>query len=379
MKTMNIILKKIYKDHIVVCGTHPALYYYLLPLRSKSIGKKNLKDVIILAQNMNKALWESISKFERLILIKGSPLNMEDLHKANIEYASKVVILETDFALNNNYSSKMIDNERIFIYKAIKKLNPNIQIMTELIFESNIEYLLPKEELSHINPAQLDYSTTCVFSSGEVYVNSILDSLTAQAYYNKHIVEIIHLILKGENMVESKLKKILDDIGLISSQIFQCDVPDEFINKNFGELYDFFCEKNLVIIALYRLSEARDNDTGYVFTKPNYHIKITHRDKVFVLGNEKDNKNFMKKKKIKENLFNDINRIIIKNEKKDNLNENFFEKKNKYSPFNYIREQLFEINKEIDKLNVFMDNLKEECKENITSGIKEEIMSLLQD
>ena len=372
-------LKKIYKDHIVVCGTHPALYYYLLPLRSKSIGKKNLKDVIILAQNMNKALWESISKFERLILIKGSPLNMEDLHKANIEYASKVVILETDFALNNNYSSKMIDNERIFIYKAIKKLNPNIQIMTELIFESNIEYLLPKEELSHINPAQLDYSTTCIFSSGEVYVNSILDSLTAQAYYNKHIVEIIHLILKGENMVESKLKKILDDIGLISSQIFQCDVPDEFINKNFGELYDFFCEKNLVIIALYRLSGARDNDTGYVFTKPNYHIKITHRDKVFVLGNEKDNKNFLKKKKIKENLFNDKNRSIIKNEKKDNLNENFFEKKNKYSPFNYIREQLFEINKEIDKLNVFMDNLKEECKENITSGIKEEIMSLLQD
>ena len=61
------------------------------------------------------------------------------------------------------------------------------------------------------------------------------------------------------------------------------------------------------------------------------------------------------------------------------MNENFFEKKNKYSPFNYIREQLFEINKEIDKLNVFMDNLKEECKENITSGIKEEIMSLLQD
>ncbi len=57
----------------------------------------------------------------------------------------------------------------------------------------------------------------------------------------------------------------------------------------------------------------------------------------------------------------------------------FLKKKNKYSPFNYIREQLFEINKEIDKLNVFIDNLKEECKENITSGIKEEIMSLLQD
>ena len=311
----NIKKNTIYRDHIVVCGTHPALYYYLLPLRAKTIGKKNLKDVIILTQNMNKDLWESISKFERIVLIEGSPLNIEDLHKANIEYASKVVLLETDFALNNNYSSKMIDNERIFIYKAIKKCNPNVQIMTELIFESNIDYLLPKDELSHIDPAELNYSTTSVYSSGEVYINSIIDSLTAQAYYNKHIVEIIHLILKGENTIGGKLKKILDEIGLKASQIFECDVPDEFINKNFGVLYDYFCEKKLVILGLYRLSGVRDNNTGYVFTKPKYQTKITHRDKVFALGNDYDMKKFLKKKKIEKTFMPKTNNII-KSEKK---------------------------------------------------------------
>ena len=41
IKKISIRNSKKYRNHIVVCGTHPALYYYLLPLRSKSYGKKN--------------------------------------------------------------------------------------------------------------------------------------------------------------------------------------------------------------------------------------------------------------------------------------------------------------------------------------------------
>ena len=59
-------------------------------------------------------------------------------------------------------------------------------------------------------------------------------------------------------------------------------------------------------------------------------------------------------------------------------NEDFFEKRNKYSPFNYIKEQLFEIDKEVNKLQNFLNVLKVEYKENISSGIKEEVNSLLQ-
>jgi acetyl-CoA C-acetyltransferase/potassium large conductance calcium-activated channel subfamily M alpha protein 1 len=39
----------------------------------------------------------------------------------------------------------MHDAESIFIYKAIKKLNPSIQIMIELVYSSNIEFLLEKD------------------------------------------------------------------------------------------------------------------------------------------------------------------------------------------------------------------------------------------
>ena len=45
----------------------------------------------------------------------------------------------------------MIDPNVIFIYKAIKICNPNIQIMTELVYDSNIEYLFPDSEILFVN------------------------------------------------------------------------------------------------------------------------------------------------------------------------------------------------------------------------------------
>ncbi len=184
-------------------------------------------------------------------------------------------------------------------------------------------------------------------------------------------------------------------LELNSSNVWEFYIPRKFVNKKFGELYDYFCDNNLIILGLYRLSGGRDNNTGYMFTKPNTEVKITFRDKVFVLATKEDlkkiNRNILKKNgdlninmKIMNKGGNKINNIININnnneeEKNDeNDSDDYFDKKNKNSPFNYIKEQLFEINKEINKLQDFIDVLKVELKDNISSGIKEEINSLLE-
>ena len=132
-----------------------------------------------------------------------------------------------------------------------------------------------------------------------------------------------------------------------------------------------------------------------MFTKPNTEVKITYRDKVFVLATNEDLKKIKRKAFKKHEEFNinikqnnkngdKLNDIIggkkYKEEEKnaENDSDDYFDKKNKNSPFNYIKEQLFEINKEINKLQDFIDVLKVELKDNISSGIKEEINSLLE-
>lgn len=61
--------------------------------------------------------------------------------KANINYADKVVLLGHDSTLKSDLNDEMLDAESIYIYKAIKKCNKDVQILTELAYNSNIEFL----------------------------------------------------------------------------------------------------------------------------------------------------------------------------------------------------------------------------------------------
>ena len=376
-----------YKNHIIICGTHSELYKYILPLRAKFLGNENLKYIVILTQNMPKNLWDSISRFEKIILINGSPLNIDDLYRANIEFASKAIILEdkkmVDKNSKNDFSAKTVDNNRIFIYKAIKKCNPNIQVMIELAFESNMEYLLEQDELITLK-SDKNYSNTRVFSSGEIYINSIIDSLTAQAYYNKHIVTIIHQLLVGDrNSDNYEMFRICENIGLKSSNFWQTRIPEKFIDKTFGELYDEFCDKNLIILALYRLPGSTDNYSGYVFTKPSSDITITHKDRVFVLGEKEELEEYFKVEndKLKKNEEDNMGNVG-KDKKEENIENNEEEDDDddnkKYSPFYYFKDRISEVEQEINRMNNTVMNVKSTIKESISSGVKQEIISLLQ-
>ena len=369
----------IYRNHIVVCGIHSSLYHYILPLRAKYLGRDNLKYIVILTQDVPKDLWDSISRFENIILINGSPFNAEDLYRANIEYASQAVILQNDNILNENKPSenKMTDSDRIFIYNAIKKCNSNIQIITELINQSNIEHLIPEDELHTLPLDSIPFERTSVFSSGEVFVSSIIDSLTCQAYYNKHISTIVQQLLSGrKNGMNQTLLDMCENVGLKSSNLWQIDIPEQFINKTFRELYDDFCDRNLIALGLYRLPGARDNKTPYVYTNPDQETLLTHKDKIFVLSIDNIKSYFIDKKQ--NEIVNEENRRI--NLYNDIQNEDDYEclyNNNNDNLLTGVEKVVDEIEEEVDNVLNVIDEIKLIIEESISNGVRQEIMSLL--
>ena len=379
----------IYKNHIIICGTNPSLFYQILPLRAKYLGRENLKYIVILTNNMTQELWESISCFEDIILIDGSPINIEDLLRANIEYADKAVILGTN-NLNENYDKQMIDGETIFIYKAIKMCNPNIQVMTELVYDSNIEFLLPDNELKKFDSMETNFVNTSVFSSGEVYVSSLIDTLTCQAYYNKHIVTIIdQLLTGGRNGLNHNISYICQSVGLKSSNLWHMDIPTKFIDKTFLELFTSFCDQGIIALGLYRLPGARDNNHSYVYTKPNPNTILTHRDKIFVLTLDfvknyvfdKSDEDFFYAEEI---INNDKNKFKNKNSKEIENNYEFQDsimddgiEQRKYNPLKFIEDTLNDMEKSVQDLKQVLNNTKKNIQESISNGIHREITSIM--
>jgi len=70
--------------------------------------------LVILAKDMPKEIFESISKFENIILINGSPLIIQDSLRANIQYANRAVILGNN-KTNEIYEKEMIDPSYIYL------------------------------------------------------------------------------------------------------------------------------------------------------------------------------------------------------------------------------------------------------------------------
>jgi hypothetical protein len=309
----------IISNHIIICGIHPSLIHFILPLRAKYLGEENVKYIVILTPHLSQNLYDSFTRFPKIIFIQGSPLLPENLYRANIMNADKAVILSSNEGKFGKMASEcdknedqMLDAESIFIYKAIKKCNKKIQIITELIATNNVEYLLGKNYLNDlINRKERlpSYEFTPLFAAGEVMTPSIIDRITCQSYYNPHIITIIEQILSGG--ITNKNKKILkleEDCRVIGSNLWLVPVPEAYIGESFSILFENLIKSNqIVALALYRKNLV--DDMYYVYTNPKKTTMIHKFDLVFVLG-------------IKKNIIDLIEDRAVIAKKKNRKNEN---------------------------------------------------------
>ena len=318
-------------NHIIICGFHPALLHFILPLRAKYLQEEELKWVIILSPSMPPNLLKDLTRFDKIIYIQGSPLLPEDLFRANINNAEKAVILSGgDSKINTNIDiikpeddnkskEQNLDDETVLIYKLIKKCNKNIQIMTELIFTSNIEYLLDTDniqQLSNQKGIYAEYEYTRLYASGEIFTPKIIDCLTCQSYYNLHLVNIIELLLGGQrNNNDVKVKRLEEYFGLDNSNLYLIKVPDSHINQAFMDYYYYLLEFNSIALALYRKSET--DDFYYVYTNPKKTVLLRDMDYVFILSNNQSIYNLNKE----EEGYNEEenNTTEIRKQQEDNI------------------------------------------------------------
>jgi hypothetical protein len=128
--------------------------------------------------------------------------------------------------------------------------------MIELVYNSNIEFLLNRNN----KDSEFQYEFTSLFAAGQVYISSIIDTLTCQSYFNPHIVTILQQILTGGKQSNAVIRAFCDHADLKQSNLWQINIPEDYLNKTFGDLFNYLStERHLIPLGLYRLAGALDN------------------------------------------------------------------------------------------------------------------------
>ena len=425
-------------NHIIICGFHPSLLHFILPLRAQYLSDDEIKWIIILSPILPEHLLRDLSHFNRIIYIQGSPLLPEDLFRANIIAAEKAVILSgedskmytnidsikhesTDY--DNKFHEQNLDDETILIYKLLKKCNKNIQIMTELIYTSNIEYLLDTDniqQLSNQKGIYSEYEYTRLYASGEIFTPKIIDCLTCQSYYNLHLINIIELLLGGQrNNNDIKVKRLEQYYDLNNSNLYLIKVQDNHINQVYMDFYYFLLKHNTIALALYRKSET--DEFYYVYTNPQKTALLKENDYVFVLSNneclnelneeeisnDEENLNLDKSQDNKGLKLNLVNSFDSSLDEQENDIENNLHKESKQTTvqktsifkmttetngneldtkinsfyknanFEKIRERLSKIHKELENIKTQFENLPQLIENTVDLEIEDEMRNYL--
>ena len=310
-------------NHVIICGMHPEIIHFILPLRAKYLPENHLKWIVILAPSLSQELHDALSKFPKIIFIQGNPLQPENLFRANITSADIAVILSSGQSDNSEIDVDIPDAGTIFIYKALKKMNKNIKIMTELLITKNIEFLLTAKQLKKLfirnrkkdmqeKDVPPQYEHTSVYAIGEVYLPSLIDKLTCQTFYNPNILTILNLILSGESLKKDKEMEKL--FNLTGSNLFL--ILNDCKNESYSDMFNrLVMNKGIIPIALYRKNITEN--FYYVYTNPKKTTLIRDTDLIFILSTTENMLALLEKSLLlaNNNITYVINKDSIKEEK----------------------------------------------------------------
>ncbi|XP_070696608.1 calcium-activated potassium channel subunit alpha-1a [Pempheris klunzingeri] len=183
-----------------------------------------------------------------------------------------------------------------------KKSGTNIQMITELVNDSNVQFLDQDDD----DDPDTELYLTQPFACGTAFAVSVLDSLMSATYFNDNILTLIRTLVTGGATPE--LEALLAEENALRggystpqtlanrdrcrvAQLALYDGP--FADLGDGGCYgDLFCKAlktyNMLCFGIYRLRDAHITTPSqctkrYVITNPPYEFELVPTDLIFCL------------------------------------------------------------------------------------------------
>ncbi|XP_076016560.1 calcium-activated potassium channel subunit alpha-1a isoform X2 [Genypterus blacodes] len=335
--------------HVVVCifgdvtSALVGLRNLVMPLRASNFHYHELKPIVFVGSlEYLRREWETLHNFPKVSILPGTPLSRADLRAVNINLCDMCVILSAN--QNNIDDASLQDKECIlaslniksmqfddsigvlqansqgftppgmdrsspdsspvhgFVRQASVTTGSNIPIITELVNDSNVQFLDQDDD----DDPDTELYLTQPFACGTAFAVSVLDSLMSATYFNDNILTLIRTLVTGGATPE--LEALLAEENALRggystpqtlanrdrcrvAQLALYDGP--FADLGDGGCYgDLFCKAlktyNMLCFGIYRLRDAHLGAPSpctkrYVITNPPYEFELVPTDLIFCL------------------------------------------------------------------------------------------------
>ncbi|XP_034538120.1 calcium-activated potassium channel subunit alpha-1a isoform X1 [Notolabrus celidotus] len=335
--------------HVVVCifgdvtSALVGLRNLVMPLRASNFHYHELKPIVFVGSlDYLRREWETLHNFPKVSILPGTPLSRADLRAVNINLCDMCVILSAN--QNNIEDASLQDKECIlaslniksmqfddsigvlqansqgftppgmdrsspdsspvhgFVRQASVTTGSNIPIITELVNDSNVQFLDQDDD----DDPDTELYLTQPFACGTAFAVSVLDSLMSATYFNDNILTLIRTLVTGGATPE--LEALLAEENALRggystpqtlanrdrcrvAQLALYDGP--FADLGDGGCYgDLFCKAlktyNMLCFGIYRLRDAHISTPSqctkrYVITNPPYEFELVPTDLIFCL------------------------------------------------------------------------------------------------
>uniref|UniRef100_A0A671L9C6 Calcium-activated potassium channel subunit alpha-1 n=1 Tax=Sinocyclocheilus anshuiensis TaxID=1608454 RepID=A0A671L9C6_9TELE len=349
MLTRSEAAMTVLSGHVVVCifgdvkSALIGLRNLVMPLRASNFHYHELKPIVFVGSlEYLKREWETLHNFPKVSILPGTPLSRADLRAVNINLCDMCVILSAN--QNNIDDASLQDKECILASLNIKSMQfddsigllqansqgftppgmdrsspenspvhglvrqasittgANIHIITELVNDSNVQFLDQDDD----DDPDTELYLTQPFACGTAFAVSVLDSLMSATYFNDNILTLIRTLVTGgatpelegllaeENALRggySTTQTLANRDRCRVAQLALYDGP--FADLGDGGCYgDLFCKAlktyNMLCFGIYRLRDAHLGAPSqctkrYVIANPPYDFELVPTDLIFCL------------------------------------------------------------------------------------------------
>ena len=223
-----------FQGHILICGVSDKTDRIIRQLHSDVIIKgEKAKPIVILGESVEQLINTKEKVYEQVWIVKGSPLNDEDLLKADVDNASEVIILSDIY----NLESTSLQNEDIIVsdktVSGISNLDKILDARTILCALAIDAIMHKKNKTVHICIELRDNDNKIHFER----IHQDKEIISSKEFSRRLLVQSAVTFGLSYVYVEELLNATED-----TTEVYRIPIPDDFIGKSYWQLEKILIE-----------------------------------------------------------------------------------------------------------------------------------------